>query len=263
MPEARPQSEPGFVRTWWTKARSLDPRVQLSGVLAIAWSTVPGLISIYVLLNLKWCAQWLQSWGDLGPLVGGVLFAATAGVGLIPSYAQSIVMGWAFGLPIGLAVAMFGCVAGAALGYGISRAITRDRIETLIDRKPQWAVVRRSLAEAGFFRTAGIVALLRFSPSSPFAFTNLALAGCGVGWLPMLIGTTLGMLPRTAIAVWAASLAASDDPSVMQFFETPMAKVIGAAIVVGVLVLLHHIGKRALQAAGLAAPPARGPAEVG
>jgi uncharacterized membrane protein YdjX (TVP38/TMEM64 family) len=104
------------------------------------------------------------------------------------------------------------------------------------------------------WRTMGIVALLRFPPTSPFAFTNLVLAASGVRFLHMLVGSIVGMLPRTALAVWIGAQGAATgakDLSELMDKQGIAAVVIGTASLIAALAVLQHVGKRALQAAGL------------
>ena len=117
-----------------------------------------------------------------------------------------------------------------------------------------WGVVRAAFVEAGWWRTAGIVALLRFSPNSPFAITNLVFAGSGVRFAPMLVGSIIGMLPRTVVAVWIGAEGASTgahDLTELMDKQGKGALIAGVAILFVVLAVLHVIGKRALRAAGL------------
>ena len=62
-------------------------------------------------------------------------------------------------------------------------------MRALIDGHPKWGVVRRALVDARPARTVFLVALLRFPPNSPFAFTNLVLAATGVRFWTMAIGS--------------------------------------------------------------------------
>jgi uncharacterized membrane protein YdjX (TVP38/TMEM64 family) len=244
----------------------LDTHVVISGVLALLWFTLPALISIYLLSNIGGVTEFLNGKGDAGILLAAAIFAVTAGLGLLPTYAQSIVVGWVFPFWIALAVAVVGYMGGAILGFGVSRLATGTSVRALIDRKPQWMVVRKALVEASAWRTVGIVALVRFPPNSPFAFTNLVLAASGVKWGPMLLGSLLGMLPRTAIAVFIASqAAATQSKSLGELVEKQgiWAVIAGLAVLVAAFVVLQQIGKRALAAAGLAPNGAANSKQVG
>ncbi len=227
----------------------------VSGALALLWFTMPALISIYLLANIGGVTEFLNSKAEAGILLAAAIFAVTSGLGLLPTYAQSIVVGWVFPFWLALGVAVVGYMGGAILGFGVSRWAAGSSVSALVDRKPQWMVVRKALVEASAWRTVGIVALVRFPPNSPFAFTNLVLAASGVKWAPMLLGSLLGMLPRTAIAVFIASqAAATHSKSLGELVERQglWGVIAGLVVLVVAFVVLQQIGKRALAAAGLA-----------
>ena len=61
--------------------------------------------------------------------------------------------------------------------------------------------MRNALLRASTGRALLIVTLVRISPSSPFALTNLLLASLGVRRWVFFFGTLMGMFPRTLAAV--------------------------------------------------------------
>ena len=231
-----------------------NPRVVASVVLSAAWFTLPALFSIGLFAYLGPVSDWLRSHGSAGLAVAALGFALTAGLGLMPTYAQAVLMGWVFGTAAGLGVSVAGYVGGAVLGWGVCRAVARDEVRALIDGEPRWRVVRSALVDASRARTVALVALLRFPPTSPFAFTNMLLAATGVGFVPMIAGSLIGMLPRTAVAAWfgaqGAATGAQDLKDLMQKQGVP-AVVVGIVLIVAVLAVMQHVGKRALRAAGL------------
>lgn len=231
-----------------------DLRVVASAALAIAWFTLPLALSFVLFARLGQVTDWLHGLDGSGWIVATAGFALLAGTGLLPTYAQSVLMGWVFGFALGTPIAIGGYVGGAVLGYGISRLAAGDSIRQRIDSHPRWRVVRSALVDACPARTLFLVALLRFPPNSPFAFTNLVLAATGVRFVPMLVGSVMGMLPRTAVAVWiGAEGAATGAKDLTELVDKQgmTAVLIGVALLVVVLVIMQHIGKRALRAAGL------------
>ena len=231
-----------------------NPRVLASVALSAAWFTLPALFSIGLFASLGPVSEWLRSHGSAGLVVAAAGFAVTAGLGLMPTYAQAVLMGWVFGTAAGLGVSVVGYVGGAVLGWAVCRAVARDEVRALIDAEPRWRVVRSALVDASQARTVWLVALLRFPPTSPFAFTNMLLAATGVRFGPMIAGSLLGMLPRTAVAAWfgaqGAATGAQDLKDLMQRQGFP-AVIVGVVLIVAVLAVMQHIGKRALRAAGL------------
>jgi uncharacterized membrane protein YdjX (TVP38/TMEM64 family) len=71
--------------------------------------------------------------------------------------------------------------------------------------RPKWRAVVESLLGRKSSRTLLVVTLLRIPPMSPFAIANFALAAAKVKLFEYNLGTFLGVLPRTALATYAAA----------------------------------------------------------
>ena len=169
-----------------------------------------------------------------------MIFIISAGLGFLPTYAQAILGGWVFGFAQGFPAALVGFAGASVIGYYITRLVSQDRIESEIANHAKARVVRDALIGHGFWRTLGTVALLRFPPNSPFALTNLAMAGAGVGIIPFVIGTAIGMAPRTAVAVFMAATAAATGSEDIQSFvkEGPGLTILIIGIVITIIVLM-------------------------
>ncbi len=232
----------------------LDLRAKFGGgALGIVWVTAPPLLGFLLLANVAWADEWLHSHGDGALVVYAVAFALCAGVGIFPTYAQALVGGWVFGAWLGFAGAIGGFVGGAAIGYAISRLVAGDGFVRWLDAKPKSAVIRQAFVGQGFWRSFLTVSLLRFPPNSPFALTNLAMAASGVHWLPYLVGTAIGMAPRTLLATYVAAQAASHGEKDFQSLaaKNPLSFVIGLVAILVVAGILGAVAKAALRRAGL------------
>lgn len=196
---------------------------------------------------------WLRGHETEGLLLYSLAFAVAAGLAFLPSYASSILGGWAFGFAWGFPGALFGFTGGAIIGYGVSTLVTQRRVEEIIESKPRWKAVRDALVGSGFWRTVAIIALVRMPPNSPFALGNLAMASVRVRLLPYVLGTILGMAPRTAFIVWfAANLreqvsdAGEAADKATKYFSSWWYFVGGAAGIVLVIIILSVIAQRTL-----------------
>lgn len=243
-------SSPGRKQTFGEVVKKLGP----ASVLAVVALAAPPLGGFVILGFIDTIAQWLESHGAWGPWIYAGAFAVTAGLALLPTYSQSILGGWAFGLRVGYPGALAGFVVGSAIGYAIARPVASKRVETLIEEHPKWMAVRDALIGRGFWRTLGIVTLLRLPPNSPFAATNLVLASVRAPLAPFLIGTAVGMSPRTAAAVWLGQRLHGDFTSMRAALDEgqPLWLKIGAlaltiVVVIIVLGVIGHIAKKALQ----------------
>ncbi len=235
-------------------ARSLGP----TGVLGVLWTALPPLCSIPLFVYMPEIASWLKGHESLGVVIYTVAFAVLAGAALLPTYAQSALGGYAFGLAIGAPAALLGFGAGSLIGYLIARSVSRDRVEQLIETQPKWRAIRNALlgstddagvrTPAGFWKTTGMVALIRMPPNSPFALTNLVLASVKVPLGSFVLGTMLGMAPRTTIAVFIGSLvegALTEDN--LKRMAPAWVWYVGIAVSVGIMVIIATIAQKALN----------------
>lgn len=238
-----------------------------TAVLGALWAVFPAVLGLTLLIGfLGQVSDLLQSLGAWGWVIYVAVFVVAAGVGLLPTLGQSVLGGWTFGFGLGFTGAMFGFVGGSMVGYAIARLVSKQRIEQALKEHPRAQVVRDALLRHGFWRSVLIIGLIRLPPNSPFALTNLVLASSGARPLAYLIGTAVGMAPRTAITVWFAAAAASTGAANLKelVLNQPLWLLIasGVAIVVA-LSVIGAIGKKALdsvtQAPGQTAPPVNEP----
>lgn len=241
----------------------LDPatrtRAAASGILALVWGTLPGILGVTLVVSVADAEAFFTRFGDSAFLVYAMGFAVLAGLGLLPTFAQAFAGGWILGFNRGVAGAGLGIALAAILGFTVSRLVAGDAVKAWIDRHERWKVVRESLVGRGFGRSLLVTTLVRFPPNSPFALCNLALASCGTRPVPYLVGTLVGMAPRTVFVAWLGSVAAASatgENGRMSLFamakDKPWMFAVGAVSTVVVLVVLAQIAKRSLAAAGLA-----------
>lgn len=171
--------------------------------MAVVAPPIGGALTIVYMNDI---GLWLATHGALGLVIYVAAFAVLAGFALLPTWAQAVLGGWAFGFAGGFPAALAGFLGGATIGYLLGRAASGDRVEKILAEKPKWRAVRDALVgdtgPGAAWRTLGIVTLLRAPPNSPFAITNLVMSSVHVKGLPFLIGTLVGMAPRTGVAVW-------------------------------------------------------------
>lgn len=230
------------------------PRLIATAVLGIAWAVLPAAFGFLLLANIGPASDWLREHRGAGWLVYAVVFAVTSGLGLLPTYAQAVVGGWVFGLAWGSPGALLGFAGGALLGYALTRLVGKQALRERIDRHPRAQVIRESLIDRGFWRTVGTVTLLRLPPNSPFALTNLAMAGAGVRLVPYVVGTILGMAPRTIVMVGLGATGAASGARDLQSLakERSLFLVIGGIVLtIVVLLILGAVANAALRRAGL------------
>lgn len=180
-------------------------RLGPAGPLALVSATLPMLGGFALLATLNPVGEWLKGHETTGWFLYIAGFALLAGLAVLPTYAQAVLGGWAFGVAAGFPAALLGFVGGALLGYAVARWASGNRVVELIEEHPRWRAVYDALLRSGSAKTLVIVTLLRLPPNSPFAMTNLVLSATRVPLGIYLLATAIGMAPRTAVAVYIAS----------------------------------------------------------
>ena len=214
--------------------------------MALVGTIVPILGSVTVLAVAPFAADWLREQGIAGVVYFTATFALLGAVAFAPTYTTSIVAGWTFGFTVGFTAIIIGMVSGAALCYGAARWLAAERVSSTFDAHPRAEVVRRALVEASPWRTLWLVFLLRLTPVLPFGTTNILLATTGVPLPIYLLGTMLGMAPRTALIALAA---AGAEQLEMEAAGSWWLLGLGAAATVACIIAFAVIGKRALDRA--------------
>jgi uncharacterized membrane protein YdjX (TVP38/TMEM64 family) len=256
------QSNPGDVETPGGPTGPPEPERSLgeifrrlgpAGYLALAWAALPALGGFLLLANISTVSAWLVDHRALGFVLYIVIFVFSAGFGLLPTYAQAFLGGWAFGLVGGFPAALAGFVGASMVGYLAGRTASADRAERLIEENRKARAVRDALIGRGFWKTLGMVTLLRLPPNSPFALMNLVMASTGVSKRAFVLGTAIGMSPRTALAVYLASGlrdVMSADALSKEDVAAPMwMKISGLVAAVVVFGVIAWIGDRAVKRA--------------
>ncbi|MGD9689035.1 MAG: TVP38/TMEM64 family protein [Phycisphaerales bacterium] len=240
----------GFIHEAYDDAVLITHKLGVAAALGFLWTAAPAVLGIALLYFLGDIAAFLRTDLTFGWFGYVAVFIVSAGIGFLPTYGQSFLGGWVFGFRAGFPGAMLGFVGGSIIGYHIAQRVSKDRVMALLESDPKARRVRNALVGRGFWKTLAIVTLIRIPPNSPFALTNLVLASAGVNLLPFIIGTAVGMAPRTAIAVWvAAKGSATGARDIQQFIESQPWWVIpaGFAVLFIVLAIIGAIANRALH----------------
>ncbi len=115
------------------------------GPAAAATAFLPPIGCLILLGTMNQSAPWLQSHGALGVLLFVVAFSVFGGLALLPTYAPSVLGGWAFGMAVGLAATLAGFVGAAAIGFAIARRLSGDRLVQVLDEYPRGQALHRAL----------------------------------------------------------------------------------------------------------------------
>lgn len=176
-------------------------------ILGVAWSILPSFAGVMLVLNMEPISVFLIGDGSstaqliLGVGIYTAAFIILAGFGCLPTVSQAILAGYTFGIALGLPAALIGFGGASLIGYELVQRVARQRVEQELNKSQKAIMVRDALLTASTRRAILIVSLLRASPSAPFALTNLFLGCLGVSRGVFVIGTIIGMTPRTLAAV--------------------------------------------------------------
>lgn len=226
----------------WARVKATLHRLGPAGPLAVLASTLPAIGGFALLFLFTLIGPWLKAHDGLGVAVYIAGFATLAGFAILPTYAQSILGGWAFGFAAGFPAAVAGALGGAMIGYTVGRRATGDRVVRLMAEHARWKAVHDALLGSGFWKSLLIVTLIRVPPSSPFAITNLVLAALRVHPLVYALGSLIGLAPRTGAVVFLAAGLRELT------FEHPQQKWMWIVSIVVTLIVIAIIGQLANKA---------------
>lgn len=169
--------------------------------MAIVTAVVPMFGSSALLVFGYPIGHWMQANPVLGSaaFVFGVLFFC--GFALLPTNLIGILAGWAFGFWLGLLWMVIGVVGSATISYFINLRLTGHTLTALTERNARANAIHKALTNEGYLKTTSIITLIRMSVVMPFAFTNFFLAAARVPVSSYILGTFLGMLPRSGAMV--------------------------------------------------------------
>src|SRR5262245_24219049 len=109
--------------------------------MALVFLVMPPVGSLFLLASLTTLGPWLRDHAGLGLLIYFLVAAILLGLSLLPTYACSILAGWAFGFAVGAPIAVAAVTVGGVLAYWIGLAIARDRVVSVIRESPKWSAV--------------------------------------------------------------------------------------------------------------------------
>ena len=154
----------------------------------------------WFLLPLREWIEALQSW-LLGLGVTGVLIFALILIVVTflpaPDWPLPIAAGYVYGFwafPLTYASIVFASV----LAFLSARYLLRDKIQSLLNRRPKYRKLDRAVADDGW----QVVVLMRLSPIVPFNLQNYALGVTAIPFVQYFTATLIGIAPGIAIYVY-------------------------------------------------------------
>lgn len=212
--------------------------------MALVMLFLPMLGIVVLFAFLVPVGDWLRGNWEVGTIIYFLAVVLLCGLSLIPTNVIGLLGGWAFGFGLGLLILIAAVVSAATLSYFVNRRISGRILPNVASKYVKADAIYRELMRNDIRRTTLIVFLLRVSVLMPFAFTNFLLASARVPLGSYIIGTFLGMLPRSATVVFAGAGLATLDPN-----ETGdlTALALGLAATVASIFVISRVAGQALK----------------
>lgn len=138
--------------------------------------------------------DFLLSLGPWAPAVSFLLMVLQSIAAPLPAFVITIANGLLFGWFWGTVLSWSSAMVGAALCYGIARALGRPVVERLVGPKPL------AKSDAIFERYGSYTVLIaRLIPLISFDVVSYAAGLTTIGLVPFLIATGVGQLPATIV----------------------------------------------------------------
>jgi uncharacterized membrane protein YdjX (TVP38/TMEM64 family) len=229
-----------------SRTKRLWPKLLVFVVVIAIW---------YVLLQVSPLDKWLliflarlENSGFWGPILF-ILLYIPACVLMFPDILPNAAAGAIWGIATGTAVVSIGRVLGSTATFLLARYFTRRWQERRMANDPKFAAVAKAVEREGF----RFVLLLRLCPLFPVIMLNYGLGMTSIRLRSYMLGTLLGLMPRTMIVAYSGSglrsvmdLASGQR---LQASGNPMIYWGGLALSLIVFAILAHKARQLIQEA--------------
>lgn len=224
----------------------LMSRLGPAGIFAIVYTVTPFLGLFVLYWNLGHVESYLTEQHERGIFIYIAAFTFLAGFALLPTWPQSLIGGWAFGLTMGIPAAVVSVTLASMVGTELVRRASSNRIEQIIQERPKWRAVRDALVRGSFLKTTAMVALIRLPPNSPFSVCNLLFGATRVNRAANFIGTMIGIIPRTSLTVYLGQGMKRLSEDALEGAKAPMWFYVAGFV--AMMIVIAVIGRIAQQA---------------
>jgi uncharacterized membrane protein YdjX (TVP38/TMEM64 family) len=214
------------------------------GSVAGLTTVLPSVGSMILLTFVYQFGPWLQANKEIGVMIFVSLMTFFSGLALVATNILGIVSGFAFNFQVGMLAQLAGLLGASTLMFILAKRYASENLQTKIEQKPKLQAFHSALLKENWLKTLLILILVRLSPAMPFAVTNFIISAAGISFRVFILGTVLGMFPRTFALVFVGS-----SLSELNFSEPQEAWVLILGIVATILAIsvISLVGKRALN----------------
>lgn len=175
--------------------------IAVIAILAAFYYLVPGVrqqvgVAVGYIANgdIQGLRDYLLSFGAWAPVVSALLMILQSVAAPLPAFVITFANGALFGPVWGTILSWSSAMAGAAICYGIAKALGRPAVEKLVGAGPLNTTDR-------FFKRYGAFAILlaRLTPIISFDLVSYASGLTSVGFWQFMLATGVGQLPATVV----------------------------------------------------------------
>ena len=213
--------------------------------MGLATLLLPPVGGALLIGSLPWLLPYVRH-GSVGPIIFVAALALLSGLAVLPTALLSFVAGYAFHFAGGMPVAVAGYAVASLIGYALSGRIAGRHVAKVMVDYPRWRAVHAALLGGSFGKAFTVVMLLRLGSLPPFAMTSYALGSARVALPPFVLGTMVGIIPRTAAFVSLAAGVAEFNAGGLASDNPPWLVAMGVAGTILCTVVLTWWAKRAL-----------------
>ena len=195
---------------------------------------LPLLGTSFLLVYIRDLSESLRGNSDFAVpifILGATIFL---GFSLLPTWVVALAGGWIFSFSLGLPLSFISIVLASLLGYWTMGGLCGNKA---FEKQQNLLEGIKTLEEESKHSLWFFVFLVRLSPVVPFALTNVLLSSMKIKPVPFSAGTALGMLPRTALVVYAGAKLSSLD------FSAPKSYVLLCFGILATALLLFFMGR--------------------
>lgn len=221
-----------------TRIRILTAVVVAVGVLVVALSPEIRLMERDAIIELS-------QLGSLAPvfLIVGYTVAASL---LLPAFPLDFAAGAHFDFWLGVLWVQIAATVAAVAGHFLGGTVFKKFVDRFLDKRPNLRRLQEVVEEEGW----RVVFLTRLSPVFSFSALNFVFGAARIPLGPYLTATFIGILPGTALYVYAGTLAGDlsgspENPAQPAWQWTLHA--LGFVATICVVVLVTRIAQRKLK----------------
>lgn len=209
--------------------RKLSLPVIISILLTLVPLVTTSLATAWAIGHEPMLRAWpLEQW-----ILVTLILTVASSVALTPPTFLALVFGYFLGwtaIPL-----LFGLNIGAiAIVFGLSRFLQPEVVRHyLIQVYPKVS----QLLKKFYQNELRLIFFTKLSPVLPFAVTNLFFAMAGARFRQVLAGGTLGMIPRTILAVWAGK----ESQNIAYLLDHPNEGLMSKVVIIG-LIIISSVG---------------------